>query len=458
MSSPRHIIPTADLQTMLVIGGETYVPTFADEFDTDDASFWRGYGSSGTWATSFSPHLEDTRTIGRNGELQYYADPDMTLLPAAFTSDGGSLSIAATPLTVEQRAQAGGLEYGSGLLTTEMSFSLATGYIEIRADVPDEVGMWSAFWLLPLDDVWSAEIDVFEFLGENTDILQTGIWSDGSPDGQSIAVEDAGDGFHTYGLLWTSDSIAWYYDGALVREENIVLTEEMYLILNLAVGGWAADPDNTTDFSDKLSVDYVRVYELEASTTRNPSLSEQTSSPDRRQIGSDTSDLIDGSRWADLIAAGNGNDTVYGDDGNDSLLGEREDDQLFGHAGADYLAGESGKDKLIGGLDGDVLVGGAGTDHLWGGNYRKDGSSDAFVFGRGCGIDYIHDFEPGTDRIDISGLPLTFDRLVTGIKDEGWAVRVNLGPGPDLTPDAIYLVGLSSHDISSHDFVFMTIA
>ncbi|MCZ0964620.1 family 16 glycosylhydrolase, partial [Paracoccus benzoatiresistens] len=329
------------------------------------------------------------------------------------------------------------------MLTTEMSFSVATGHIEIRADVPDEVGLWSAFWLLPADGDWSAEIDVFEFLGENTGILHTNVWSDGSPDSLAVAVEGAGEGFHTYGLLWTSDSMAWYYDGALVREENVVLTEEMYLILNLAVGGWAADPDTTTDFSDALRVDYIRVYELEARNTRNPSLSEEPSLADRQGVGSDASDLMDGSRWADLIAAGSGNDTVYGDDGNDRLFGGAGDDQLFGHAGADYLAGESGKDKLIGGLGSDVLVGGGGTDHLWGGNYKKDGSSDVFVFGRGCGVDYIHDFEPGTDRIDIASLPLTFDKLVAGMKDEGWAVRVNLGTGPDLTPDAIYLVGLS---------------
>ncbi|MCZ0963735.1 family 16 glycosylhydrolase [Paracoccus benzoatiresistens] len=440
------------MQSTIVINGEIYVPTFADEFDTEEASFWRGYGSGGTWATSFSPHLEDTRTISRNGELQYYADPDMTHLPAAFTWGGGSLSIAASPLGVEQRAHAGGSGYSSGLLTTEMSFSVATGYIEIRADVPDEVGLWSAFWLLPVDDDWSAEIDVFEFPGENTSILHTNIWSDGQPDSLSIAVEDAGDGFHTYGLLWTADSIAWYYDGALVREEHVALTEEMYLILNLAVGGWAGDPDATTDFSDRLTVDYIRVYEREASTTRNPSLSEQPSSPDLGEIGSDAGDLMDGSRWADLIAAGDGNDTIYGDAGDDRLFGEAGDDQVFGHAGMDHLSGEGGKDKLIGGVDSDVLVGGGATDHLWGGNYRKDGSSDLFVFGRGCGVDYIHDFEPGLDRIDIASLPLTPENLLAGMKDEGWAVRVNLGPGPDLTPDAIYLVGLSSQDISRHDF------
>ena len=43
------------------------------------------------------------------------------------------------------------------------------------------------------------------------------------------------------------------------------------------------------------------------------------------------------------------------------------------------------------------------------------------------------------------------------MKDEGWVVRVNLGIGPDQTPDAVYLVGLSSQNISQHDFEFMTL-
>ncbi len=457
MSFPSHILPARDVQPFLVIGGETYVPTFADDFAADEPSVWRGYGSGGTWATSFSPHQEDARTIASNGELQYYADPDMTLLPGAFTMDGQAVSIAATPLSAGQRAHAGGLGYGSGLLTTEMSFSLATGYVEIRADVPDETGLWSAFWLLPSDGGWSAEIDVFEFLGEDTDSLHTTFWSDGRPDSLSVAVDGAGDGFHTYGLLWTAGGLGWYYDGALVHEEDRAPTEKMFLVLNLAVGGWAADPDATTDFGDRLRADYIRVYELEASATRNPAIGEGPL-PDGGQAGSDAGELIDGSRWADRIHAGGGHDTVYGDGGDDSLFGGAGGDQLFGHGGADRLAGGGGRDKLVGGLDRDVLVGGKGTDHLWGGNYRADGSADVFVFKRGCGVDYIHDFEAGRDRIDIASLPLTADGLVAGLRDEGWAVRVNLGLGPDGTPDAVYLVGLSSHDISRQDFELMGIA
>ncbi|MGR3249403.1 MAG: family 16 glycosylhydrolase [Paracoccus sp. (in: a-proteobacteria)] len=457
MSSPLAIGPTTDAQTSLIIGGETYVPTFADEFDAEKVAFWRGFGSGGIWATSFSPHLEDTRTIARNGELQYYADPDMTLLPPAFSWSDGVLSIAATLLGDEQRTHAGGMDYSSGLLSTEMTFSFSTGYVEVRADVPDEVGLWSAFWLLPADGDWSSEIDVFEFLGEDTATLHTNVWMDGQPDSTSIAVEDAGDGFHTYGLLWTTSSISWYYDGTLLRQEHVVVTEEMFLILNLAVGGWAADPDATTDFTDTLSVDYIRVFEPEASTTRNPGLSEVSSFLDRH-AGSAASDQISGSRWGDRIVAGGGNDTVFGDGGNDSLFGGAGDDQLFGHDGLDSLYGGNGKDKLIGGLDRDILKGEGGSDHLWGGNYQRDNASDTFVFGRGCGIDYIHDFEPGTDRIEIAGMLLTSSQIFLGLRNEGWAVRLNFGMGPEQTPDAVYLVGLSSQDLSPDDFVLQLMA
>ena len=62
--------------------GETYVLTFNDEFNGSTVAYWTGHGKGGVWSTSYSPHLEDSRTNASNGELQYYVDPDMEGLPA----------------------------------------------------------------------------------------------------------------------------------------------------------------------------------------------------------------------------------------------------------------------------------------------------------------------------------------------------------------------------------------
>ncbi len=442
----------------LFMGGESYVLTFAEEFSDTAGLYWQGFGSGGTWATSFSPHLQDSRTIAANNELQYYADPDMTALPAAFTTEGGATTLRATPLTTAQKAAAGGLGYSSGLLSTQMTFGLTTGYVEIRADIPDEQGLWSAFWLLPTDGDWSAEVDVFEFLGQSPGTLHTNVWSNGVSDAQAVEAPGAGDGFHTYGLLWEADALSWYYDGDVVRQQAVSLTEEMFLVLNLAVGGWAGDPDASTDFSDGLTVDYVHVYEREASATRNPALDPDSTRPGDRITGTDAAEVLDGSRWGDAIGGGRGNDTVYGDNGDDTLSGEGGQDELFGHAGADSLSGGADADKLIGGRGSDTLKGGTGNDHLWGGNYKADGAADAFIFVKGGGIDYVHDFEPGVDRLVLAGLAATAETVTAGFQDEGWALRINLAPSGGLSTDAIYLVGRTAADVTAEDFGFPLLA
>ncbi|MDB6454047.1 family 16 glycosylhydrolase [Falsirhodobacter sp. 20TX0035] len=444
-------MPLPPSPTTLAFRDDTYVLTFSEEFSASDALYWQGFGSGGTWATSFSPHLADTRSIARNKELQYYVDPDMTALPNPFTLNDGALTVRATPLTAAQQGATGGLPYGSGLLSTQMTFGLTTGYVEIRADIPDEQGLWSAFWLLPTDGDWSAEVDVFEFLGHSSDILHTDVWSAGVPDAQAVEATGAGTGFHTYGLLWEADGLSWFFDGNLVRQEATAPTEEMFLVLNLAVGGWAGDPDAGTDFSDGLAVDYIRVYEREASATRNPALTE-ASHPADRIGGTDASEVLDGSRWADVIVAGRGDDTVYGDNGNDILSGQGGQDEIFGHAGNDQLFGGDSKDKLIGGAGADILKGGPGIDHLWGGAYKADACPDIFVFTPGCGTDYVRDFEPGIDRLSFKGLSVTADSLSAGLRDDGWALYLGLGPSGGAATDGVYLVGLHASDLRPEDF------
>lgn len=73
------------------VDGEDYVLTFKDEFTGSTNTFFEGHGSGGIWATSFSPHLDDTRYITRNGEGQYYVDPSDDDLPNPFSVQGGQL-------------------------------------------------------------------------------------------------------------------------------------------------------------------------------------------------------------------------------------------------------------------------------------------------------------------------------------------------------------------------------
>lgn len=51
------------VSTTLQFDGQDYVLTFHDEFDSSSMRFWKGFGQGGVWATSFSPHMDDSRYL-----------------------------------------------------------------------------------------------------------------------------------------------------------------------------------------------------------------------------------------------------------------------------------------------------------------------------------------------------------------------------------------------------------
>ncbi|PYE81396.1 family 16 glycosylhydrolase [Pseudoroseicyclus aestuarii] len=432
-----------------VVDGRTYTLAFGDEFDAPDpARFWAGFGKGGVWTTSFSPHLDDTRSIAANNELQHYIDPDAEDLPNPFTVQDGSLMIRATPLTPEQQALSGGQPYGSGMISSELSHSMRHGFIELRADVPDERGLWSAFWLLPSDGDWSAEVDLAEVLGGEAGTLHQNVWESGDPDASLALETGAGTGFHTYGLHWTETHLQWYFDGELVRETEAVIDEDMYLILNLAVGGWAEIPDDSTDFSDGLRIDYVRVYVPDESGGCGTALPLQG----ERGGGTLADDVLNGSRWGDVLNGLAGEDRIFGKGGGDRITGGSGVDRLFGQEGQDALLGGAGADHLVGGTGEDRLQGGTGTDHIWGGSYGADGARDVFVFAPGDGRDYIHDFEPGLDVIELAALAADPARILAHAEDKGWALRLDLAAAGAQEGDALYLAGVSAAQLGAESF------
>ena len=77
---------------------------------------------------------------------------------------------------------------------------------------------------------------------------------------------------------------------------------------------------------------------------------------------------------------------------------------LSGGALNDILIGGAGNDHLIGNQGDDTLEDGSGIDTLTGGSGR-----DVFVLRADGMIDQITDFEPGRDRLDLSGWPFLYD-------------------------------------------------
>lgn len=84
-------------------------------------------------------------------------------------------------------------------------------------------------------------------------------------------------------------------------------------------------------------------------------------------IGGNGNDVILGEKGSDSIEGNNHNDTLYGGDGSDSLRGGNQDDTLYGGDDSDSLRGENGVDTLNGDNGSDSLRGGNGNDTLTGG-------------------------------------------------------------------------------------------
>lgn len=259
-------------------------PVFDEEFDAPPSFFDPVANSAGRWKSNFffgiqpanDPNGWTSRTIAVNHEQQYYAPP-----PAAAGGTGsiewhdGMLDLVARPNADQGDPRTGRLPYVSGLVTTEPSFHMQTGYVEARIALPPGKGLWPAFWMLPVPAVRDGapvepgkqEIDILEAVGEPGRTYHT-IFTDegGAKVRDSYAFDSGADltRFHVYGLLIRADQIAWYFDGRLVRTApNIDFHRPAYLLLNLAVGGdWPGAPDGATAFPARMTIDWIRAYEL----------------------------------------------------------------------------------------------------------------------------------------------------------------------------------------------------
>jgi beta-glucanase (GH16 family) len=240
--------------------------SFSDEFDT--LNLWNG--SSGTWDSNFWWGRPNGSTLAENGELQWYIDTDYgpTSSVNPFSVDNGVLTITAERTPDEIKSYINNYEYTSGLLTTHKSFSQTYGYFEIRADMPDNQGVWPAFWLLPADGSWPPELDVVEMRGQHPHTVHVAAHSNetGSRTTVSSAVNVSDtEGFHTYGLLWTEEELVWYFDDVEIFRADTPadMHEPMYMLANLAVGGIAGKPTDGLATPAEMQIDYIRAYELD---------------------------------------------------------------------------------------------------------------------------------------------------------------------------------------------------
>ena len=155
------------------------------------------------------------------------------------------------------------------------------GYYEIRAKGQSGSARHAAWWLLGFEDVpdESAEIDIFEILGNNSHKVPVNFhaWNDpDAPDGGGFSYTnrqmDFHEEFHIYGFNWIEgggqgeapDKMEFYVDGVKTGERNVNIDYPVLQLFSLyekRAGGWTGiwlpKP-----YPNTFDIDYVRVYKL----------------------------------------------------------------------------------------------------------------------------------------------------------------------------------------------------
>ena len=240
---------------------DNYHLVWAEEFNYTgmvDQATWSYEIGTGNWGWG-------------NGEAQYYTNNSKNSYV-----ENGSLRISAI------KENYSGSQYTSARLVTRNKVDIKYGYIEASIKLPDEGGVWPAFWMMPTNSVYggwphSGEVDIMEYVGNNKDYYlgttHTSSYNGGN--GRSSGkrhCEGLTTSYHKYAIEWTPDYIYFYHDDQLYftcinshrAQDNwkeYPFTEEFYLILNVAVGGTLGGNISSTFSTESMYVDYIRVYQ-----------------------------------------------------------------------------------------------------------------------------------------------------------------------------------------------------
>ena len=202
-----------------------------------------------------------------NAELETYTNN-----PENVSLDGnGNLVITAIKT---------GNSFTSARVNTRGKFSQTYGKFEARLKTPYGPGVWPAFWMLgtTIEGVsWpqAGEIDIMELRGQAPSTIQGTIHGPGYSGGNAITSSYAlRNGrfdldYHIFAVEWTEDQIDFFVDGFLynrISKKDVpgqwVYDHPFFMILNVAVGGnYVGYPNEQTPFPQKMTIDYVRVYQ-----------------------------------------------------------------------------------------------------------------------------------------------------------------------------------------------------
>ncbi|MFY0512882.1 discoidin domain-containing protein [Streptomyces anulatus] len=225
---------------------------------------------------------------GPNNELEYYTenknaaqDGNGSLVLEARREPTPGSACPPDPLSGSTTCQ-----YTSARLNTYGKFQFTYGRVEARIKVSGTQGLWPAFWMLGADYFdqgrpwpYTGEIDIMEHVGKEPNTtystLHAPAYNGAAGYGAPYSLPggaDFADDFHTFAVDWNSKGMTFRVDGQVthtVDKEELertrgpwVFDHDFFLILNNAVGGdWPGPPDATTRFPQRMSVDYIKVWQ-----------------------------------------------------------------------------------------------------------------------------------------------------------------------------------------------------
>ena len=286
--------------------------------------------------------------------------------------------------------------------------------------------------------------------------------------------------YHGYGgndLFWSSPGSDTYYGGAGGGDRVSYTNSQSAVSLDLLAGssyhpGQGARPEDYFFDIEDVDGSYFndRLYGNNADNELRGSLGQD------RLYGRGGDDTLTADPTDLMIDGGTGRDTLVmflndapgtvtlNDDGTGSFISNLRVVPLASienvrvESAYDVVClGNSGSNNLTTGSGNDTLNGGDGDDYL-----RGLSGADTFVFDHlGAGsqnqTDFVYDFEPGIDRIDLSGTSVQDfndlftpgDRYMEQLDDLGVVIHTSVSANTQ-----VLLVGVQMSDLTSADFVF----
>ena len=172
--------------------------------------------------------------------------------------------------------------YTAASITTQGTFELTYGRVEVRAKLPRGRGMWPAIWMLGSNIAsvgWPkcGEIDILEAVGHEPDKVFATVHWFGAEKGKhasfggNLPGQKPSEDFHLYAVEWFAGRMDFYYDETRYftypiekagKDDKNPFHKPHYLLMNLAIGGGWGGQKGIDDsiFPQQYVIDYVRIY------------------------------------------------------------------------------------------------------------------------------------------------------------------------------------------------------